>query len=805
MGYRTLVPPTNLHIDFSPSPKQYELWKALQPECHLCGGEIKNVYIGDDDKGNKRYMPECSSCGNRNIPQMILGGGAAGGGKAQPLSSKILTPNGWITMGDVQIGTEVSTPNGKTSKVIAIHEQGIKPINQIVTNDGCITYCCDDHLWGVYIKSRGGAFISGRYHYKVVDTKKLQSLIKQGNLCYIPVVEKQEFGKKFNGDIDPFSYGSYIAERETWHHSKRTDTVLNYVPEGIVNGTIEDRLSFINGLNYSGGISEDQNGWFEFYCSYESIMNSVTSIVRSLGAVAKSMFIKKKNKYRVKFCFEANKSVLYEPINKIPYHTRYVSHIYEHVDTKECRCITLDSEEQLYITDDFLVTHNSYIGSAWLVSSCIRFPNIRAVVARKTIKSLKESTFITIKKVMKEWGLKEDVHFSINNIEGTITFWNESVIMMKEMADLPADTDFSRFGSMEATIVFVDEASEISERAADVMFSRIRWKTHETFKTPKMFMSCNPAACWLRSRFVQDDDGNLVTCREGEMFIRFSIFDNPDERFRQVYEASLNKIKDNATRERLLYGNWDFVEANEMCLYKSFSGDKHLVSNLKEKVYDPMKPLILGFDFNVFPFMTALAVQIDYENKNIYVLEEILGKPKDKLNNTPKFSQYIKDYLLQEKHIGGIVITGDPAGLARNTQTEEGVNNYTILLSALKQSYILKPELKILQKQPSQKNRIDWINEIFDNLDGWNVYIDLKCRKLTEDFVYQLKNEDGSKNKKKVTDPYTGVKYEKYGHCSDIFDYILCTFLSQSWKKYQRGGNDHFKVISSTIKPKFAY
>ena len=87
------------------------------------------------------------------------------------------------------------------------------------------------------------------------------------------------------------------------------------------------------------------------------------------------------------------------------------------------------------------------------------------VVARKTIKSLKESTFITIKKVMKEWGLKEDENFCINNIEGTITFWNESVIMMKEMADLPADLDFSRFGSMEATIVFVDEASEISERA----------------------------------------------------------------------------------------------------------------------------------------------------------------------------------------------------------------------------------------------------------------------------------------------------------------------------------------------------
>lgn len=32
-------------------------------------------------------------------------------------------------------------------------------------------------------------------------------------------------------------------------------------------------------------------------------------------------------------------------------------------------------------------------------------------------------------------------------------------------------------------------------------------------------------------------------------------------------------------------------------------------------------------------------------------------------------------------HTQGGAITGDPAGLARSTQTEEGVNNYTIILS----------------------------------------------------------------------------------------------------------------------------
>ena len=803
MGYKTLVPPKELHIEFAPSEKQFTLWKALQPECHLCGGEIKNAYIGTDEHGNKKYVPECSSCGNRNIPQMILGGGAAGGGKAQPLTSKILTPTGWITMGDTKIGTIVSTPDGKTANVIAIHKQGIKKINRITTSDGCVTECTDDHLWEVYFKTRGGAFVQGKFTYKIVDTKTLKKFLSQGKLAYVQSVEEQEFGNKFISSLSAFSWGGYMKCIMS-NHYRFLNAYHKTIPDELVQSCLQDRKDFVRGLLYEA--SYTTNGEYEFISRSEEFANKLAYILRSLGAIACIKPIKKKTKvikYYIRFSFDPRSNILkHGP--QIPVHKRYIRSIEELDEPVECRCITLDSEEQLYITDDFLVTHNSYVGSAWLVSSCMRFPNIRAVVARKTIKSLKESTFITIKKVMKEWGLKEDENFCINNIEGTITFWNESVIMMKEMADLPADLDFSRFGSMEATIVFVDEASEISERAADVMFSRIRWKTSETFKTPKMFLSCNPAACWLRDRFVQDEEGNPVECRDGEVFIRFSIFDNPDEQFRQIYESSLNKIKDNATRERLLYGNWDFIEANAMTLYKGFSGDKHLVTNLKESVYDPMKPLILGFDFNVFPHMSCEAVQIDWENKNVYFLEEFLGKPKEKLNNTPKFAQYIKGKLLEQKHIGGIILTGDPAGLARSTQTEDGVNNFTIIQANLDQT-ILRPKQNILSKQPPQKNRIDWINELFDGLDGWNIYIDLRCRKLTEDLVYQLRNEDGTKNKQKVTDPVTKVRYEKFGHNSDCLDYILCTLLSKSWIKYQRGGQTGPLLTTTIIQPQFTY
>lgn len=66
----------------------------------------------------------------------------------------------------------------------------------------------------------------------------------------------------------------------------------------------------------------------------------------------------------------------------------------------------------------------------------MRFDNIRTGVGRKTLKSLKVSTWNTIRMIIKKWGLVEEVHYKVDNIEGTLTFWNDSIIIMKELAML---------------------------------------------------------------------------------------------------------------------------------------------------------------------------------------------------------------------------------------------------------------------------------------------------------------------------------------------------------------------------------
>jgi len=70
-----------------------------------------------------------------------------GTGKAQPLYSKVLTPNGFVRMGEVCEGMEVIAGNGNIAYITGVYPQGKKPIYEITLNNGAKCRCSDEHLW----------------------------------------------------------------------------------------------------------------------------------------------------------------------------------------------------------------------------------------------------------------------------------------------------------------------------------------------------------------------------------------------------------------------------------------------------------------------------------------------------------------------------------------------------------------------------------------------------------------------------------------------------------------------------------
>lgn len=72
-------------------------------------------------------------------------------GNAQPLSSRVATPLGWKTMGDMEVGTEVLTPSGKKSQVAGVYPRGVRKVYKVTRRDGSSCLVCNEHLWKVKV------------------------------------------------------------------------------------------------------------------------------------------------------------------------------------------------------------------------------------------------------------------------------------------------------------------------------------------------------------------------------------------------------------------------------------------------------------------------------------------------------------------------------------------------------------------------------------------------------------------------------------------------------------------------------
>src|ERR671935_760385 len=74
-------------------------------------------------------------------------------GRAQPLSSGVLTPDGFRPIGSLRIGDLVIGSDGTPTPVIGVYPQGRKEVFRVRTQDGASTLCCGEHLWQVFTAS----------------------------------------------------------------------------------------------------------------------------------------------------------------------------------------------------------------------------------------------------------------------------------------------------------------------------------------------------------------------------------------------------------------------------------------------------------------------------------------------------------------------------------------------------------------------------------------------------------------------------------------------------------------------------
>lgn len=305
-------------------------------------------YLGNawhDAEGNSKLYPywrkELVKIFPDNFTTTVNNGifsGSRGRGKEQPLSSLVLSEHGYITMGDVKVGTKVYGRDGQLHPVTAIYPQGVKDIYKITFSDNTSARCGLQHLWQV--EKDGKSF--------TINIKQLLECSENESLTnyYIPLCQPVDFA--FNKNIDEayvegcdFALGKEILRTETRYSN------------------ISARIALLQGiLDTLGEVTENYIKVSVTPVQKEGIL----WLVHSLGGVAltKDVTLKIFLPESVQPFRSSKKLSRYNNAPHVqPY--RRITSIEKLPYKEECQCIMVDSAEHLYITDNFIVTHNTEV------------------------------------------------------------------------------------------------------------------------------------------------------------------------------------------------------------------------------------------------------------------------------------------------------------------------------------------------------------------------------------------------------------------------------------------------------------
>lgn len=245
-----------------------------------------------------------------------------GQGKLQPLDSAIKIPGGWSTMGEMQVGTIITAWDGTPAKVNGVFPQGKKQVYRITFADGRSVEAGAEHLWKIYQDT-----------CKIVTTRELIGLMRDNIPVYIPLNKSEVIDDVFL-EVPPFTLGVEIALK------KKTGSIH---PD-YLNASTRQRYELLLGLLYrsSTEIKPDE----VFSTSSEELAKDVQYLVRSLGGIS----------HLVKEVFQYKVTVrLNRPMEDLKLQVLLITP----TRITETQCISIDHPDKLYITDDFIVTHNT--------------------------------------------------------------------------------------------------------------------------------------------------------------------------------------------------------------------------------------------------------------------------------------------------------------------------------------------------------------------------------------------------------------------------------------------------------------
>ena len=202
-------------------------------------------------------------------------------GRAQPVFTEVLTPEGFQAIGDLKVGDVVIGSDGRPTEVMGVYPQGFKEIYRVHTQDGSSTLASGDHLWWVYTRSDRRRGKPAR----VLQTKEMIGNLRAAHYhrYELPLLSTPVEFEARPVPLDPYALGLLLGDGcfscRTSPPFATTDPELVDELKRLIPGIAVRRKSEVDDVL----IREDGN------CGDTSVKNPITSAMRELGlAGAKS-------------------------------------------------------------------------------------------------------------------------------------------------------------------------------------------------------------------------------------------------------------------------------------------------------------------------------------------------------------------------------------------------------------------------------------------------------------------------------------------------------------------------------------
>lgn len=294
----------------------------------------------------------------------------AGSGKALRNGTNVLTPKGWTPIEALKVGDTCYDENGKEQKVEGVFPQGKKHTYRINFSDAVAIDCCREHLW-TYQSERTGEVRTETLGY-ILENEQLGNGEEGFNLS-IPVPkpfkaegDKQKADRMVIGRM-VFAYDAGLCSGNMGHRAakrgngkgKSMNPTKKYLME-----CADSRADLLKGLCATGGMTND--GRYRAVFKTKKLARDVEFLAHSLGMLAQINEISN-NMFEVIMTMTESSYNFGDTLpncrdgQRMRVDKRYFKSIVDMEAEHEMTCIKVSSPNGLFITEDFIVTHNTTV------------------------------------------------------------------------------------------------------------------------------------------------------------------------------------------------------------------------------------------------------------------------------------------------------------------------------------------------------------------------------------------------------------------------------------------------------------